>query len=431
MPRLFAPLAVVGAAAGWLSAEVLDNPIAGVTPSHAGGVAAAAAAVMGALGGAILQRWCAPRAWTSAGATWMQVAVVVLGGGAASGAVTGGVAFASGQGATSGLLAGLGVGLVFLPVCALVVAMARRAARARVGSLVASADRREVWAVTAAALAVMTAAALPDVMAGERPLVAWAIGCGAVLATLALLAGDALAWAAVWRLAREAERMDLREGPAGEAEGALPTIDLGLGHEVRARMARSAAAYRGQDRAAALLVGSFAEARAALRWGVARKALACLVAAAALGGHALALSAPPRGRVVYHEMLCRRGHPLDCGIASAMRREGEPDDMPRAAALAAAACECEGGDVARCIRAVLEAPPESPDRAVLLRYHERACFGGDAASCRSGAEIAAADEGGSWTTAALLQRACEADDMKSCVDAAHARDAAGRREGQE
>jgi hypothetical protein len=156
---------------------------------------------------------------------------------------------------------------------------------------------------------------------------------------------------------------------------------------------------------------------------------ACLVAAGALGGQALAVRVRPRGIIEYHEVLCQRGRPLDCGIASAMRREGGPEDMPRAAALGAAACEC--GDAAECIGALLEAAPAPSDRAALLRYRERACYGGDAESCRRGAEMAAADESGSWTAAALLQRGCEASDMQSCVDAVRAREAAGRRRARE
>src|SRR6185437_13948294 len=117
---------------------------------------------------------------------------------------------------------------------------------------------------------------------------ALAMAGAALIVTLALLVADGLALAAVRRAAQNARGMEARVPDAREAEGAVPVVDLGLGEEVRARVVRGASAYRGQGRAAALLVGSVREARAAVRRAMAKKVGAALVVAGAIGAHALA-----------------------------------------------------------------------------------------------------------------------------------------------
>jgi hypothetical protein len=431
MPRLVLPFTLVGAAAGWLSAELLDSPALDFTPSHAGGLAALCTGAVGAAVGLGLQRRCAPQeAFVPTSGMWLQVTAAVLAAGAVSGGVTGGLAFANERGGVSGILAGMAAGLAFLPVCGLVVAAARRAARARLGSLVAAADRRELWAVMLAALGVTTAAGYLDWMAGGTPAVAAALGAGALAVIAALFGADVRAARAVRRAAAGAGQMELRERGEEEAEGTVPAVDLGLGDEVRATMARSAAAYRGRDRAAALLVGSLDEARAALRQALAKKAVAALVAAAALGGHALATR--PRGRIVYHEILCARGGAVDCGVAAAMLREqGDADDLVRAVILGTHACEAFAPpDRLGCVVAAeaIEQDPSRGDRATRLRYRERACMAGDVPSCHTVTELLASGDGSRWRMAAVLQRACESGDMASCERAVAARELAGRAE---
>jgi hypothetical protein len=80
----------------------------------------------------------------------------VILGGAASGGFTGGITENNVDGVLSGILNGGLCSIAFLPICAAVLAAARRAERARLGSIVAGADLREVWAILAAALAVAT-----------------------------------------------------------------------------------------------------------------------------------------------------------------------------------------------------------------------------------------------------------------------------------
>lgn len=426
MPSFVLPFTIVGASAGWLAAALCDNPILDATPSHASWLAAICSGAIGGLLGAALQRKCAPReAWVSTQGMWIQVTFAVLVGGATSGAITGGLAFGNERGATSGALAGLGAAIVFVPVCALVIAASRRAARARLGSIVASADRRELWALMAAALAVTTAAAYPDWMARRWPAVALGMAASALAAVMVLLAWDGLAARALRQVAEDAERMELRENGEVEAEGTVPSLDLGLGDEVRAQMARSAAAYRGRDRAASLLVGSLDEARTALRHAVFKKIAAAAVAVLALAGHWFA--ARPRGEIVFHEILCDRGSPIDCGVAAAMLRDGDGDDLVHAVVLATHACEAfKPPDLLGCRTAaeIIDVDPERADAGTRLRYRERACAAGDAASCRTAAELLETRSENLWRVAAVLQRGCDVGDMRSCVDAAHARDVA-------
>jgi hypothetical protein len=392
MPRLAFPLAVTGAAAGWLTCELLDNPVMGrAWPTHAGGIAAGVSAVIGAVVGLALQASCTPREGRRGGAgVWVRVVLAVLAGGAASGALTTIVMLRHIVWVESGVRDGLMGGVLFLPACAVVVAAARRAARARRGSVVARSDARGMWAVTAAAIAVATWLALPDGMAGETPRVALAMGGGALAVSVALFLGDAIALLGLRRTARAAEGMEVLERGADEAEGAVPAIDLGLGAEVRATMRPGAAAYRGKDRAAALLLGSFGEARRALWRGLAKKALACAVVVGALAVHTLA--ARPQGRLAYHEMVCEAGSALDCGIAAAMLREGAPEDLPRAVAYGAAATGPAPYDV--------NWPYDDAEPAA---RRDRA-----------------------WIHAALLQRACEGGAINQCEPAVRAREAAHR-----
>ncbi|MFT3765868.1 MAG: hypothetical protein QM820_10165 [Minicystis sp.] len=428
MPRLVYPFTIVGASAGWLAAELLDNPLLDFTPSHAGWLAALCSGAIGALLGLVLQRRCVPReAFVPTSGMWIVVTIAVLLGGAASGGITGGLAFHNDRGLVSGLVAGLAAALAFLPVCALVVAAARRAARARLGSLIAAADRRELWALMLAALAVTTAAAIPDWMARTPPIVALALALSSLFVIVVLLARDVQAAFAVRRAAASASRMELREQGTEEAEGSIPAVDLGLGDEVRAHMARAAAAYRGRDRASSLLIGSLDEARAAMRQALQKKAVAAAVALAALGGHALATH--PRAVIVFHEVKCDRGSAIDCGIAAAMLREGDPDDLVHAVILGTHACEAfKPPDPLGCQVAaeMVEQDPARADTATVIRYRERACMAGHLASCRIATDMLALQPGTGWHIAAILQRACEAGDMLSCENAVHARAAAHR-----
>ena len=170
-PHLALPFVLVGAAAGWLCAGLLQNPlIVRVHPAPPWGVALVTAGVAGASGA--LHTWLCDnqlprdpqdsslpaRSFTD---TWLNHGLVVLGAGALAGALSAGV-FDAYHGVVVGALGGLGCAIAFLPVCFAVLHMARRAQRARMGSLVAASDRRAVWGILLTALAVTTIGALPN-----------------------------------------------------------------------------------------------------------------------------------------------------------------------------------------------------------------------------------------------------------------------------
>lgn len=202
-PPLVYPFAITGAAAGWLSAG-----LAGHTVSQ--GLAALCATVITALAGAILKRLCVGKRYTyeleppdpelrPRTDRWLLHAAIVVAAGAATGGVMG---LLNPYCCTRTLCAfeGGGFAVVFVPVCLAVVAAARRAQRARLGSLVAECDRRAVWGILAITLGVTTLEAAPDwplEMAGYHlmPQVAVTMLALAGALTLAIRVADARALA--------------------------------------------------------------------------------------------------------------------------------------------------------------------------------------------------------------------------------------------
>ena len=196
---------------------------------------------------------------------------------------------------------GAGIGalasLAFLPVCAAVLAAARRAERARHGSLVAGSDRRAVWAILVSALSVTAGAVAIDWPLTHvadtyghvpPPWVAVAVLLGALGVLAASFRAD---WAALSRVNTVATSADVEEYNADVASPDLPRIDLGLGDDVRALMARGSVTYRSRERTLALVVGSADDAASALRRAVRRDAIGLLVTGAVLGVHAVAACA--------------------------------------------------------------------------------------------------------------------------------------------
>jgi hypothetical protein len=385
MPTLALPFAVVGAAAGWLSVDFLDNPLFGFTPSHAEGLGAVCTSVIAGAVGRSLTRCCAPREeWERPGAMWLQVGCAVLGGGALSGFLVGGLGFENLEGALKGMVAGMGAGAAFLPVCVLVVTAARRAARARLGSLVADADRRELWALMAMALAVTTAVSLPDWLVWETPVAPGMIAGVALGGVVALLVFDVGARLRLCREAATTAAMEVRHGEVALPGDPEPEIDFGLGDEVRARVVRGAA-YRGMDRTAALVVGSPARAASAVGRAIAKKALAVAVTGAVVAVHCLAPALP--SSMLPHEMMCDLGVNTECRAAALlMDEEGSPHLRARAWTLASRACNLESHPDAEACRHLARMQGRAGSTATgemtAAQYHARACRYGDAASCR-------------------------------------------------
>lgn len=315
-PRLTLPFAIVGASAGWLSAGLLANPLVRMMQGGKQLLTAFLAMVFAGATGALLTRWCIGKRYAyellpddpsvrAPGDRWWRHVTAVLAAGAATGALFAALCDTYG-GPSSGAVTGLCCAGAFVPVCAAVIVTARRAQRARLGSIVADSDRRAVWGILALTLAVATLEAIPDWPASAKgeveiptPVIWMMLAAG--LATLAILIADERAL----RRARVAIAPGLEQRSAADIDPldtAVPGLDLGLGDGVLARLARSSSAYRGRDRTLALVQGSPEQALAALRRAVRRGAVSLAVIGAVAACHAAATT--PRAQIVYEQMGC-------------------------------------------------------------------------------------------------------------------------------
>jgi hypothetical protein len=176
--------------------------------------------------------------------------VVLFIAGALAGSTSGALCFCK-DGPLLGALGGTACAAVFVPVALAVIAAARRAQRARLGTVVANMDRRAVWSILAAALGVTTLEALPD--------------RGAILiALVAALVVFVVAWAD--ERARSLAFSALVDLTASNEEISVApiAIDLGLGEELGAHVKRSQVAYRDRDRVIDLVRGDPVVVRAAM-----------------------------------------------------------------------------------------------------------------------------------------------------------------------
>ncbi len=301
-PRLAMPFAIVGAAAGWLSASLCGSPPLAFPVSRP--ITAACAAVMGALVGALLRRFAVGRRYwyeladpdpsqrPRTDAWWVHVPVLLN-----AGAVTGLVVRwleDDRWGVTLWALSGALCTAAFVPTCLAVLAAGRRAQRARLGSIVAGSDRRAVWAILATLLAVMTLEELPDWLAGSPDWAAPVV----VAALLVSSAGVLLRVLLVDERARREARAVLAAGLSvherdgkDEADAHVPEVDLGLGEQVLAHSTPGGAPYRDRERTLSLVRGSPEAARAALARAV---RLGLLAVGATAIVHALAAASGSR-----------------------------------------------------------------------------------------------------------------------------------------
>lgn len=404
-PKLALPFAIVGAAGGWLSAGLMSNPLVQRAKSSPQLLATLLAAGFAALTGALLTRWCtndeAYRFHSSElgpdgrppSDTWPRHALAVLAAGTITGALVAGVSRAY-NGMAIGALGGMLSALAFVPVCLAVVAAARRAMRARLGSIVASSDRRAVWGILAMALTIATLEALPQwaaAAAGDVPSAApvkYMVGLAGLAIAFILLAD-----LAALRRARAALSLDLVQRSAEQVDAAdtrAPRLDLGLGDDIAAQVAAPANAYRGRERTVALITGSPEQAMVALR-GAARRGIAGLVLVALVGG-AHAFAAGDSARLVFDESRCESLDTLACARAAGALRRTSP---LRAKHLYERACSTLS--VESCIAAgemydeEADARGEQNDarnfglphenRDVAMKYFARACDYGDRRAC--------------------------------------------------
>jgi hypothetical protein len=222
---------------------------------------------------------CAPRLSLAARQLMCGVATC------ASGAVAGGIicgAYWRGGGPEMGLATGLGCGAVFSIAFANVLAAASRTGRARPGSMVDASDRRAVWSVTVAVIAIATLAG------GARwsgyamcrslaPVATPLVGAFAIAALLALVGWEA---ASAARAAMDAS--SARREFDGPLYAGIPCHDYGVGDGLYADSGAPASPYRDRPVPARLFRGSADEARQALMAALGRAVLALAYAAAAV-----------------------------------------------------------------------------------------------------------------------------------------------------
>jgi len=290
MPSLAKPFAVFGAAAGlfaMLGVGAFREPAREVSPLAPMIVTAAVAAAAGE----VLRRWRRlhdPTLAREALVLW--VAIISGLAGAASGGVVGFVTWGA-DGFVRFALGGAAVALAFVPSCVVVFDAARRAGRARHGSLVAATDGRTVTSTVFAGVAFAGATQVPAVLSANTstalpPLAQVGLSLVACLgSTIAIVLlqrrdrGDRAALEA-----HAAEMNWLERAPEGELDVASPAaqepVDLGLGAD---RWARTTdATYRSSGRPDVVLRGSVERAIAAFDECAHRRHRSLVVAACAL-----------------------------------------------------------------------------------------------------------------------------------------------------
>jgi hypothetical protein len=339
-PQLALPFAITGACGGWLSAALVSGPLFGfhVKPW----IAMAWATVLGALTGFALTRACVGRRYDyemgepdpelrPATDVWpLHVGMVVV-----AGATTGGLIASVTLGCTTTdecIIGGGLCALAFAPVCLAVIRAARRAQRARLGSIVATSDGRAVWGILAMLLAVMTVEVWPNwpgqLMNTDVPSPAPVLG---ILAALGLsMLGILIADVRALRRARlvVAQGLSVHEPQEAEAGAAdAPRFDLGLGNEILAKVTRGAAAYRHREQTVALVKGTPKLALEALSRAVRRGMFGLALVLAAGAMHAYANS--PAVLTSFLRMRCSPRNSAACERAADRVQESDPDEAHR------------------------------------------------------------------------------------------------------
>jgi len=288
MPSLAKPFAAFGAAAGLFAILGLGSfreaarEVSPLTPMIA-------TAVVGALAGETLRRWRrlhSPKLAREAVVLW--VGIITSLAGMASGGLVGLITWGP-DGFLRFAVGGAAVGLAFLPSCLVVFDAAKRAGRARHGSLVAATDRRTVFSTVLSGIAFAGATQVPAVLSANTsaalaPLVQVVlslVAClGSTVAIIALQRQDLRSRATLEAHAKDAAWLE----PASLDEEAAPattdSVDLGLGADRWTRT--SDANYRHSGRADVVLRGSVERAMEAFDECARRRHRSLVVAASGL-----------------------------------------------------------------------------------------------------------------------------------------------------
>lgn len=289
MPSLTKPFAAFGAAAGLFAILALGSyrePVREVAPL----LPTIMTAAVGAGAGEVLRRWKRihePMLPREIVVLWV-TAVTVL-----AGALSGGLVGLFTWGPDGILKMTLGGGFVsfaFVPSCLVVFDAAKRAGRARLGSLVAATDRRTVFSTVFAGIAFAGATAVPAVLSANTskalpPLVQVALSVAASLGSLVgivmLQRRDRVDRASLEALSKDAawlERANANEDPEMAAPMAHDGVDLGLGAE---QWSKGDGNYRMSGRPDVVLKGSLEQATAAFDECARRRHRSLIVAVSA------------------------------------------------------------------------------------------------------------------------------------------------------
>jgi hypothetical protein len=407
IPSLVPSFAAVGFAAAWL----IDYPdwVPRLLPCGL-------AALAGGVAGLVLTRYCRRSVYEGfpRRALGLRLMLTLLPAGVAWGLAFG-VVRRSSRDAMDGMTVGLvGVVLAF-PICALLLWAALRAERARLGSIVAAADRRAIVAWLVAAYAALAAKDADDWLPArlfhrDPPFFALSIALGASIAAVWLLVSDARDLRRVAALAKD-RSLEPIDDVARAEEGASAPIDLGLGAEVRTRAARGAA-YRTSPRVEAVVKGSIPEATRALRRALARDVGVIAIAAIAAGAHLNARS--ERAWRAYVARLCDFADAEACLVhARILEAQGGPrmrEGWNRAFVTA-----CLRGHHQACDVAAQRAA-EDRDRERETRMRDRSCDLGSAKACALAGPLHLPDD--EVMAFDRFVKACTGDIGESCCEAA-------------
>jgi hypothetical protein len=293
VPSLVLPLTLAGAGCGWLTGAALGGPLLGrIAPSFVAPAAAPIAAGAGLVVGWLLRHVCRQQLGSDrTKKAYVPAVAVVVGMGGVAGAVVDAVLPYSEGWPTSAVVGALAA-MCSLPIVIYVMSAARRAARARHGSLVAATDRRAVWVALALAMTVATLVALPEwqeyVPELDRfPFIAFWMALAGATVAMAALTGDALAMRRLRELTATVADMRSVEAEAAESvAGRVHTRDLGLGRQARAAFDERAS-YRHRPGIVALVTGDVDEAERAIAGSIKRAAASVLVALLVIALHLL------------------------------------------------------------------------------------------------------------------------------------------------
>lgn len=287
MPSLAKPFAVFGAAAGLFAILAIGSfrdAARDVSPL----VPMILTAGVGALAGETMRRWRrlhGPMLAREAVVLW--ISIVTAAAGAVSGGLVGFYTWGA-DGVARFTLGGAMVSLAFVPSCLVMFDAAKRAARARLGSLVAETDRRTVHSTVLAGVAFAGATQVPAVLSFNTshvlsPLVQVAlslvVALGATAGIVVLQRRDRKSRATLEAHAKESSwlaRASEEEGMTSVSEDA---VDLGLGAD---RWTRGDSNYRTSGRADVVLKGSVERALAAFDECALRRHRSLIVAASGL-----------------------------------------------------------------------------------------------------------------------------------------------------